>query len=297
MANGRNNRTERRPERSAPRAQGSGRPPRRTKKRTGAQRRLSRSGVLLRLLTMLIIVAVFLLGMAIFFRVTEIQVTGNQMYSAEEVAEASGLEKGDNLMTMNKGAAAGRITALLPYIEAVRVRRVLPGTVVIDVEESDAVYAVASDDGTSWLMNGSGKLLEQADVSAAGYPKLTGITAQSPKAGSQIVCEQTENLEAAMTVMRLLESTDFISQVAEIQVEKTYDIVVWLGTKFEVRLGGTDEMEYKMQYLAAILDDPQIEGGGVIDLTLEEKSVAIFKAWNNSQDLSADSGENSAENS
>ena len=94
-----------------------------------------------------------------------------------------------------------------------------------------------------------------------------------------------------------LETTSFISQITEINVEKTYDIVIWYGTQFEVKLGGTDEMAYKIQFLASILDQLEGEQGGTVDLTLEEKNSAIFTPWQNSQELNADSEEKTAENS
>ena len=97
--------------------------------------------------------------------------------------------------------------------------------------------------------------------------------------------------------MEELETTDFISQITEINVEKTYDIVIWYGTQFEVQLGGTDEMAYKIQYLASILDQLDGEQGGTIDLTLEEKNTAVFTPWQNSQELNAETTEETAENS
>lgn len=250
---------------------------------TGQRRKKHGSALFLRLLTMFLIVAVFLFGIAIFFKVTEIQVQGNSLYTAEEVAAASGVELGDNLMTLNKAMAAGKIRAVLPYVENVRISRVLPGTVVLEIQETDAAYLVSSDDGTSWLMNGSGKMLERASTSAADYPRLTGVTAQAPESGSQIVCEETENLAAAKLVMEQLENTDFISQIAEINVEKPYDIFVWYGTQYQIRLGSIDEMAYKIQYLTSVLAslEEQVgsDQGGEIDLTFEEEKVARFKPW------------------
>lgn len=243
-------------------------------------RRRYHGSVVFRLVTMAVLVLVVLMGVALFFKVDKIQVTGNALYREDEVVEASGVVKGDNLLTLSKGAIAGRINAVLPYVEQVRVERQLPDTVVIRLTESSAVYAVEADDGTEWLMSGGGKLLERADISAADYPKITGVTPKSPTAGAPVDCDAPDSLTAAMELMAILEETDYISQIVEVNVEKPYDIIVWYGAQFEVHLGGTDELGYKMQYLTAILDDPQVEEGGVIDLTLQEKSVAIFKPWN-----------------
>lgn len=271
-----NRNTERPVRRSGATPPGEQRPARKSQ---SARKRKRGGGIFLRLVTMFIIVAVFILGVAIFFKVTDIVVQGNSLYAAEDVIQASGIEKGDNLMTMNKASAAGKIMAVLPYVEQVHISRVLPGTVVLDIRESDAAYAVQAEDGTSWLINSSGKVLEQASTSAAEYPKLTGVTAQSPAPGSQIVTEQTENLAAAKEVLEQLENTEYLAQITEINVEKPYDIILEYGTQYEIRLGGSDEMAYKIQYLSSVIKQLDNSQGGVIDLTFEEEKVARFKPW------------------
>jgi len=228
---------------------------------------------------MLLIVAVILVCAVIFFKVTDIQVTGSKLYTREQILGASGVALGDSLISIQRSEVAARLTVLLPYIDEVHVNRILPGTVTIQVTESDAAFAVGASDGTVWLINASGKLLEQADMGAADYPKLTGVTAQAPEAGVQINTAQTENLTVALQLLELLETTELAPQITEIDVEKTYDIVVWYGDQYEIHLGGSDELDYKLRYLLSILDQLDSARGGVIDLTLEEKDVAIFREW------------------
>ncbi len=247
---------------------------------TGGQRRYGRSsGVLARIFVMLLVVAIFIFCAAIFFKITDIVVEGNNLYTDEEVVDASGLALGDNLLAVSRGTVAGRIQASLPYVEDVQVGRALPGTVTVTVRESDAVYAVYAANGTVWLMNSSGKLLEQAAPGASSYPWLVGVTVQNPQAGNQAACAETEALDAALTVIQLLESTDYLPKIVEIDVTKPYDIILRYESLYEIHLGGVDQMEYKMRYLTAILADSQIAEGGIIDLTLEKENAAVFKPW------------------
>ncbi len=268
-----------------------GRPPR---KRRHAVRR--GRGVLFHLFAMLLVVAV------IFFKVTDIQVAGCQLYTSEQVIQASEIQMGDNLLLLSRSAAAARIRVTLPYVDEVRINRVLPGTVSIQVTETDAAFAVAAADGSTWLTDASGKLLEPAVEGAADYPKLTGITAIDPKAGSQIETEQTGNLTVARHLLELLGETELVSKVTEINVEKTYDIRIWYGDQYEIRLGGSDELSYKLRYLLSILDQLDNPRGGIIDLTLEEKNVAIFREWDSdfstgTESRNTGSEENTDENS
>lgn len=253
--------------------------PRRETRRRRPARRIPVGGVALRVAAMLLVVAVILVCAVIFFKVTDIQVTGSKLYTREQILGASGVALGDSIISIRRTEVAARLTVLLPYIEDVQVERILPGTVTIKVTESDAAFAVGASDGTIWLMNASGKLLEQADLGAADYPKLTGVTAQAPEPGVQINTAQTENLAVALQLLELLEKTELAPRITEIDVAQTYDIVVWYGDLYEIHLGGSDELDYKLRYLLSILDQLDSARGGMIDLTLEEKDVAIFREW------------------
>lgn len=247
---------------------------------TGGQRRYGHGGgVLARIFVMLLVVAIFIFCAAIFFKITDIVVEGNDLYTDEEVVAASGIAPGDNLLSVSRGSVAGRIQASLPYVENVQVGRALPGTVTITIQESDAVYAVYAANGTVWLINSSGKLLEQASAGASSYPWLLGVTIQDPQTGQQAVCAETEAMDAAMTVIGLLEDTEYLPKIVEVDVTKPYDTILRYESLYEIHLGSVDQMEYKMRYLTAILADSQIAEGGVIDLTLEKENAAVFKPW------------------
>lgn len=93
--------------------------------------------------SIIVIVLALFFAFSIFLRVSEVEVEGNGYYTAEEIIEASGIERGDNLFFINRSATTSRIYSRLPYIELVDVRRSLPNRVVIAVTESQAVAYVA----------------------------------------------------------------------------------------------------------------------------------------------------------
>lgn len=129
--------------------------------------------------------AAIVFGVAIFFKVTTIEVQGNTLYSAEDVIAASGIEPGDNLLLVNKATTAGNILAALPYVEEVRgIVRSLPDTVVIQIQESEASFAVQTDVNTTWLVNSRGKALEKVEGELPeGQPQILGMSVKAPAAG------------------------------------------------------------------------------------------------------------------
>ena len=133
------------------------------KKRNRHRRRRGRFGFLYPLLSFLIIFAAILAGSVAFFRVNQVTVVGNSRYTAEEVAEASGVQIGDNLCLINKPKTAQSILRRLPYVEKVSPVRRLPDTLELRITETSAVAAVQAEESW-WLLDAGGKLLEQGDA-------------------------------------------------------------------------------------------------------------------------------------
>lgn len=258
--------------------------------RNGARRRARRSGrrrelhtgVIGRLLIMAAVVAAIVLGVAIFFRVRTIEVQGNSIYSWEQVANASGISPGDNLFMLNREAVGGSIQARLPYVQRVSVGRILPDTVVIQVEESQIAGLVQADVGGGWYINTEGRVLGSSlDNFTGQVVEMTGFTLVNPQAGedAQATEGQEEALAAALEIVSAMEGTGLMEKITTINVEKTYDIELLAGEQYQILLGGTDELPYKIQFLQTVLEriDPSLSGS--IDLTFSEKRVAVFHEW------------------
>ena len=260
-------------------------PNQRNSARRRARRRRQRhterhsSGSLGKLLIMLAIVAAIVLGVAIFFRVNVVDVQGNVIYSAEQVKQASGVEAGDNLLMVNRSAVSGSIQARMPYVQDVSVGLILPDTVVVQVKESDVVALVQSDTGADWYINTNGRVLGSALEGFRGQViTMEGFTIVAPKTGSAAVPTegQEENLAAALEVIRGMEGTGLIQQITALDAERAYDLMLHIDNRLEILLGGTDQLDYKLQYLQEVLNTLEDYQAGIIDLTFDVKQVARF---------------------
>lgn len=252
---------------------------RRSKRRRQRQSEYRQTGVLTKLLIMLAVVAAVVLGVAIFFRVHTVDVQGNTIYSKEQVVKASGVEAGDNLLMVNRAAVAGRIKAMMPYVRDVSVSPMLPDTVVIKVKESDVAVLVQSDIGADWYMNIDGRIMGSSVEGFRGQViKLDGVTVTAPKTGEQAAASegQSENLNAALQVVRQMEGTGLMDQITSLDAKKSFDLILYCGDRLEILLGGTEELEYKIQYLQVILEDLEDYRVGTIDLTFDVERVARF---------------------
>ena len=243
------------------------------RRRHSRRRRRGRFSGLYRFFAVLVVIAAVAAACVIFFRINEVTVTGHARYTAQEIVEASGILKGDNLMTLQKGQIASTIRTRLPYIETVSLRRQLPDTVAITVHERVAVASVDSADGL-WLISSQGKLLERA----ADHPVVTvrGLTAKAPYAGNNLEVseEQSNSLDHVLALLDSLEQADMLSKSGVLDcTHSTYITLEWDIYTIKFPRGG--DYPYMLSLVTMALNHENMPPNqpGTFDLTVEDNAV------------------------
>lgn len=258
-----------------------------------------RLGKLIQLLFVLAVLCAMTVGATVFFQVEEVVVTGNARYTQEEIVAATGIKVGDNLFRMNKFAIQDHVLEEMPYLEDILIRRKLPSTITVAVEEWDAVAQVLPNpgwtapepeqteegeeivlpvaSGESWLISVGGKLLEQAPAED-GRMKITGLTALDAKDGIQMVVpkEEQTRLAAVLELLAHLEQREMISDISAMTVGPT-DIVLEYLNRYDVKMPLNEDFDYKLESLLAAVSDQESKRGqeitGTFDLTQKNYTV------------------------
>lgn len=247
----------------------------------------NRDRLIVQLITVTAVVLAIVMGLSVFFKVKTVTVTGADTYSAWAVREASGISEGDKLLTFSKIRAASQIMANLPYVKGVRIGIKLPDTVNIMIEEESVVYAVKSSDGQWWMMDSDGRVVEQANnAKAATATQLLGVTLETPAVNQKgIATEMTpsetnelgelipvtttgaQRLTAALQIFKALESNDIVGEAASVDVTSTEDIILWYGTRYQVNLGDTSRLDYKIDCMNDAILQMSDYQSGVLDVS------------------------------
>ena len=236
-------------------------------------RKIRKRSMLYAPLSFLLVCIVLMLGFSVFFRVAEIEVLGAGYYTAEEILEASGIEKGDNLFFINRSAVSSRIYARLPYAENVKVSRNLPNRVTLELTESLAVACVATEDGI-WAIDRNCKLLNEVEGDALdGLIRVDGLVPLEPEAGEILAPEESETpkvkylTEILTQVVRL----DLRGRISYIDINgisnPSFD---YLG-RFTVKLGTNENVEYKFQCLLSAVEALNEGDRGTLDLSIDKR--------------------------
>lgn len=243
-------------------------------KKTAAQKRSNRrrrrrrgSGVFVTLLCSVVIMAAVLTAMTVFFKVRTVSVTGQSRYSAEEIAQASGIVSGQNMFFFNKFSAVSRIFAACPYLDTITMRRKLPDEIAITVTECVPVAAVESG-GSYFIIDANAKLLEKTDAAgSAQYCIIRGAELKDPEVGKSADFTDSQKKKPLQTILNTAQKSDILNEIKEIDLEKIFEIKLAYSERFTVYLGTVEQLEKKVRFLGVCIADLGPEERGIIDVS------------------------------
>lgn len=240
------------------------------KKRRRRRRRLACAAVLL------VAAAVCVtLSLTVFFKIESVTVSGDSRYTAEEIIAASGIQTGANLFLTNTEAAAVQIESRMPYIHTATVRRKLPATIEITVEQTEtAALGLCTEDGYI-LLDTDLKVLESGSGALPdGVPELRVGTVVAADAGAQLQPENPDVLNALSSLLTAVDQAE-LSGITLYDLTDLTGILLTYDGRLDVQVGSTDNLPKKMAMLAEVIrrnneTDPQ--RSGTIDLRVSGKA-------------------------
>lgn len=237
-------------------------------------------GVICVLLVLLAVVG----GSIVFFRVDDITVTGNERYSTEEIAAATGIEQGENMFLLNKFEIIDRLEEELTYLDTVVIRRSLPSTIRVTVTEC-TVAASVWDEGTQewWLMSAGGKLLERGAQPGSGVT-VTGLNFLAPSVGTALAVEEGQRLQlAALTeLLSALEAREMLSEADSIDLTLSGTVTLHYADRLVVKMKVASDFDYQVRVLEKVMEEyvlPKWDAGdtGVLDMTQSDGKPHLIR--------------------
>lgn len=153
-----------------------------------------------------IIAGILLIASTSYFNVKNYEITGNSYYSKEEILVMGDCKSGQNIFW---GTDLKDIKTRLEkdsYMESVKVKRVLPNTIAIELDERRQVAAVVY--GQHYVViDSDGIVLRNTEVD----PKVThvhGLTISKIEVGQPIEVEETVKLRQTLEMLAMMESKD-----------------------------------------------------------------------------------------
>ena len=240
------------------------------------------------LLTVTAVASVICLAM--FFNITEISVAGLLEYTPEEVIAVTGIQPGQNIFAVDDRAVEQAIYKAFPYVDTVKVVRLLPTTVELVVTETKAALVMLNSASNYTIIGENGRVLRhREDVSTEGLPIFIGADFSTLPEGQNISQKELDKVSAAAakdaaleplcdTLLRAVSSLNtaqyLLTAVKETTFEKAsyYDVTDDLSVallydnRVLVELGSELELSYKMQFGKKVLQELGDNFYGTVDL-------------------------------
>lgn len=253
--------------------------PRRTRRPRTRKRRTNRGVALYKIVSFVLICGAIGVALSLFFKIETITVSGNARYTPTQITEASGVDVGDNMFLLNKYDAADAICQALPYVESVQIRRQLPTTMTIHVIECMAPVALQQD-GTCYLLGASGKVVDEVSATKIkGMPRLVGIKLDQAMPGMTLgrdlglqEDEGSKTCDLVLSLLRQLSDKSMLSDTQRIDLSDSKNVTLRYLDRFDVTFPREADVEYKLDYLRAVVERLEVNEKGAIDMTEEGKA-------------------------
>lgn len=239
-------------------------------------------------------VAVFsaLICLVMFFKIELVTVSGAARYRESDLVIDSGIELGENIFSFRDSEVAERLMEKYPYLDSVKIHRLLPHTVEIEIKEAVPAFSVIATVGRYTIVSESGRVVEQGrGISTERVTRLVGTDFSRLPVGTDIV-KETENLDrrkakkdyqpglydeyypealekwkTAQNVLKAIEETG-LENVSYLDVSDDLSVTLLLDQRVLVALGTDYEMSYKLHFVMKVLETLGSTFTGTLDCTL-----------------------------
>lgn len=241
-----------------------------------------------------------ILVLTMFFNISEITVTGDTVYSAEDITDKSGVAIGDNLIFISKDEINEKISTELPYVESVKIRRRLPTGLELIITKTEAEYAVIQD-GFYTLLDKNGKVLEKGlEFIGENITLLNMGEILSAEIGYGIEPENQKVFDKLVLVSNACEECG-LEDISSMDLSDIYNIKLVYQGRITLELGETDkDNTYKKLALGKSALQTQNEENpnyrGVINLTVEGKGYWSEETSTTEPQSEEETSENTSEN-
>ena len=208
---------------------------------------------------LLVLTAGITISYTFLFNISEIRVSGeSDMYTAEEIVEASGIREGDNLLRLDPEKSEQAILDKLLFVERAEVDRDFPASLEIKVTRCEPAYNVSYDGGTL-LVSKKGKILADNSFVTDGLPIIYGYDPSVMTAGKMLASTNNHKDDAFAALIASFDK-DSENPVAYVDMNNEFSINVTYKNGTIFRMGNWSDAAYKLSLAENVMNEESVKG-------------------------------------
>lgn len=207
-----------------------------------------------------IVIIVFTLTAPIF-NVTNIEVEGNNNVSTQNIINYSGIIIGENIFKYNNNGVVPKIKEN-PYLKEAKIRKILPGTIVIAVEEREVNYQIKLINSYVYI-DEQGYILENSNEKKQ-VPVIAGLktTEEELLNSKRLITEDLEKLNDIIKIMDASKAIEIDALITEINIEDKYALYLESEMK-KIYIEDTKNLTNKMLFIKEIIEHEKEKKGTI----------------------------------
>ena len=211
-----------------------------------------------------------------YFRVRQVEVEGVQKIPKETLLSLAVLEGMPNLFSVKLDEVAKRFESH-PWIEQVRVKKVFPNKILIQIEEKRPMAIIQLEE--LYYIDTRGEIFSPVgERDDYNYPYLTGLTRQVLEKDP---AEAKRLINKALEFLRVVHQEKILplGEISEVHMEKAFGIQCFTKADgVEVKLGW-EEFGEKLKRLSLIWSDLRKKGCSVVSIDCSDvRRIVVKKA-------------------
>ena len=237
----------------------------------------------------LAVVILAVLSNTVLFNLSKYRITGDTVYSEQQIIDATGVNVGDNLILMDAGAVKDRLIAALPYVDKVEVSRNIftcaleiklnPATAVANVKKNDRYYLVSENgrimdaelktpDKNCVIVLGfdpeyakSGDFLSVSDEGSRNMlTKLLRAVKTYDEIDDENEYEAQQKYDCVFSLIELCKELGISEHIKTIDISSIYGIKLSYDNKLTLELGDMTDAKLKLTVAKNLIDKGEFDG-------------------------------------
>jgi cell division protein FtsQ len=197
------------------------------------------------------IIILAVLSFTVFFKIKTVAIDGSSIYTADEIAAASGIEAGESLILLDRAGVKKVILDSFIYIDDVKVTAKFPDAATVSITPSVAAASVETVRG--WLLiTKSGKTLEVATEPKSGTVIIKGAGADGITPGTAF--DLSDDIREHLVLSLAERGFGILSdKLTWVDIEDEANIVFLYDDRLEINIGSYNDVDYKIEFIQNVI--------------------------------------------
>lgn len=214
-------------------------------------------------LIFIIIGTIAFLMISPIFNIAEIEIENNKKLSQNTYVSLSGIKQGENIYRISKKEIIGKIKENA-YVENVKIKRVIPNKIKIEVQERTATYMIKIANSYMYIDN-QGYMLEVSQDKLE-VPILIGIKTKEEdiKVNNRLCEEDLDKLNKVLEIYKTASSIEIDKLISQIDIsDKSNYKLILDSEKKNVYLGDATDLLNKFTWIKKTLETEKGKKGDI----------------------------------